>query len=837
MNSCIDEIQKAAGRELGLDELTEIVESAQRRIKELRIAEVPDLEKAVLDYVDGVEQELVAAAQIEKRNAALNLKRRLETMDHLGAKFADNYEAGIESILVGTNRATAGARLSVAATQNQLLGHYTGGFIADIEALGHEHWKLFISGDIDDDIARALWRLDDDQPDFSKLLPQAVDIARVVNKWQEVTRLDANKAGAWIKKQKGYITRQTHDMYKIREAGYQAWREHIATRLDERTFDHVDDREAFLESVYQGLASGVHLKAGAMPGLKGISNIGKRMSHDRTLHFKDAEAWAEYNRAFGVGSLRETLLAGFNSAAQNTGLMRILGPNAEKNFDDLTAELSQKIEDPAARQAFSRATSDAGWLKRTRYRAIDGSMNIPGNEILAKAGAVTRAIQSMSKLGGAVLSSVTDIPIYASELRYQGRSMLGGMAEATAGLAKGRGSAEQRQILGSLGVVMDGLTGSMTERFSGLDNASGWASRWLQTFFKWNGMTWWTDTMRSSVALGMSNHLAVASSKDWGGLNPELQRVLSTYGLDQGKWEILRKGAVREADGNPYLTPEAVREVADAYLAPYLKAQGKKVNSASLSALREEIENNLRTYFVDRAQHAVIEPDQRTRAILLRGTNPGTVEGEFLRAIAQFKSFPTAVIQKTLGRELSTGGMEGAVGIANVIVWTTMFGYGAMALKDMAKGKEPRNPDDPKVWMAAMAQGGGLGIYGDFLFGDMKNRYGGDALSTLMGPTAGVASDLIDIMQRMRDGDDTAAKAFSMLKNNTPFINLFYTRWALDYLILHRMTEALSPGALRRAERRLKKENDQQFMIPPSTVTPRGGFRPELKAFWREVSS
>ena len=52
--------------------------------------------------------------------------------------------------------------------------------------------------------------------------------------------------------------------------------------------------------------------------------------------------------------------------------------------------------------------------------------------------------------------------------------------------------------------------------------------------------------------------------------------------------------------------------------------------------------------------------------------------------------------------------------------------------------------------------------------------------------------------------------------NNTPYANLFYTRAAADYLFLYSVQEALNPGALRRMERRIEKENGQTFLLSPS---------------------
>ncbi len=68
-------------------------------------------------------------------------------------------------------------------------------------------------------------------------------------------------------------------------------------------------------------------------------------------------------------------------------------------------------------------------------------------------------------------------------------------------------------------------------------------------------------------------------------------------------------------------------------------------------------------------------------------------------------------------------------------------------------------------------------------------------------------------MGRIIEGDDAAAKSFNTAVNHLPFQNLFYTRAALDYLILDRAKEALNPGHKRRMEQRLKREQDQELLF------------------------
>lgn len=61
------------------------------------------------------------------------------------------------------------------------------------------------------------------------------------------------------------------------------------------------------------------------------------------------------------------------------------------------------------------------------------------------------------------------------------------------------------------------------------------------------------------------------------------------------------------------------------------------------------------------------------------------------------------------------------------------------------------------------------------------------------------------------------------LVNNTPFVNLFYTRMALDYLVLYHLQEAMNPGFLQRMEQRVAQQNAQSYWLQPSSVIARGG--------------
>ena len=115
-----------------------------------------------------------------------------------------------------------------------------------------------------------------------------------------------------------------------------------------------------------------------------------------------------------------------------------------------------------------------------------------------------------------------------------------------------------------------------------------------------------------------------------------------------------------------------------------------------------------------------------------------------------------------------------------------------------------------------MLAGGGGAIYGDFLFGDMKSRYGNNIITTAAGPGAQDFANVGDIWGKWMEGDAAADELFRLAMNNLPFAGTGPLRTALDYIILNEIAENLSPGYLRRTEQRLKRNVDQEFFFPPS---------------------
>lgn len=814
----------------GLRKQVQGLRSVTRSVREAMGAEnvVNDLQDDAMRAADSLANNIQMAAVIEKRNAALNMNARLKASSFLNQfRTASLDFEGFRGLLVGTERKRVGGRLSIDAEQKAYRGAWLGGMVADLEREGL--MGSFASGAFDRDAFIALYRIGKGQ-DTAGIAPEAVKIAEIVNKYQEDARNTRNRFGAWIRDLNGYITRQTHDQFKIRDAGMQKFKETVLPLLDlDRTLrDFQGTADDFLTRVYDDFATGSHMKtpAGEDDNIafgRG-ANLARKESASRVLYFKDGEAAYQYNAAFGQGNLAETVVGGLDSAAKSAGLLKILGTNPEATVTRLFDEYAESLRgDPERRAKFLARRGELENL----LAAVDGSANIPGNAQWAQISSFARSWISMSKLGGALLSQASDLANYAAELRFgQGKNLLGGTLDGIGAVVSGRAAGEKKAVLNALGVFHESTLGSAFARFDSPDLMGGKMSAAMQTFFKLTGMNWWSESLRDGYGLMHANYLASNAGSEWKALPEALRDMLSLYNIDAGKWEILRVAPMKAADGRNYMTPEGLKTIPRDVLAGYIQSVGRNVTDASVQNLRDDLAQALRTMTIDRMNHAVIEPNARTKAFMLRGTQPGTIPGELLRFVTQFKSFPIALVQMALGREVYGRGYDtlgdylrrgkgDMVGLASFIALATAMGYASMSAKDLLRGKNPRPVDDPRTWLAALQQGGGLGIYGDFLFGKF-NRMGGSLTGTLAGPAFGTLDTVADLWTRIRSGDDFAAAAFSAAQQNTPFLNLFYTKTALDYLILYRIQESLNPGFLRRMEKRIERENGQTFYLPPS---------------------
>ena len=93
-------------------------------------------------------------------------------------------------------------------------------------------------------------------------------------------------------------------------------------------------------------------------------------------------------------------------------------------------------------------------------------------------------------------------------------------------------------------------------------------------------------------------------------------------------------------------------------------------------------------------------------------------------------------------------------------------------------------------------------------------------IETFSGPAIGTFSDLINLPLKARDAalegkpPMTAGDLLNQILNNTPYLNLAYTRPALDMLFIQSLKNWASPGYINRQQRRRMKEYGQRNELP-----------------------
>ena len=794
-DNCVATIRQAAPNlnEQQAKELKdEVVDILERLQADKNVADLDaELKKAVNERVAQEER----AAINEKRNRALNYKTRLRFIQQLREVPEKDIPAFLESILSRTEGNSL-YKKSIESTANAYgeVGHAL--FFRAVEDAGVPRGEA-VSFLRKARNGEALM-LESYEPGSSGNETARI-IAEAMEKTNDHLRKQANKYGADIARIPGYLVKQSHDSMKIIRATKEAWVEDIMKYLDEeRTFGRpMTDaaKRKYLNNVYKTLTTEQkhddYVKdLSADPVFKGPGNLGKKLSHHRSLHFKNGKAAWEYMKAYGRPDVGTSFFGGVDMLSRSIAAMQHLGPNPKYMLDDLVkrarakigdnAKIANKINDAKLEHYYNRVTGAGSILPVYHSKGF----------LLTRGINLLKNLSGAALLGGTTLTSVADIGTSSVRLSEVGMNFLEAHKSVLGGLLQGRRSGEKRQIADSLAVGMEHLISGVQSRFLGAEGMEGQGSFLLSGVMRITGMNWLTDTLKTSVALSLSNFIARQIGKSFDGLNVTLRREMSAYGITADEFATLGT-AVREVEGKAYLDLDAL-------------------DNPDFSLKMKEFFNGF-------ADSAVLTPGARTQALITPGKR-GEPLTEMMLVFMHLKSFSVSYWNEILSRAWKGEGVRVGYGL-HLAASMAVYGYLASTLKDLAAGKEPREIG-PKALLSAMATSGGLGFYGDVVIGTVgrKERFGEGVLEAIGGPVIGTgirsAKALADLARG--DVDKASNKAMRAAKSMIPGANIFYSRIAVDYLFFWQLQEYLRPGWARSFEKRVHEETGQDFYLRPT---------------------
>lgn len=817
-----------------------------KNLAQLRAAKTGQpIDQALREIAGEIKAEESMMAKIHERNALLTLQKKQELKNY-AARFVQagrSIGEGVLAFLQGSSRLIGGARKSLDYQAKATHGKYFGRLVAELEQAG----VLSAFKNPDENMLRDIYReMGATHPGMpAKSVTNnktAFAIAQVIEGVTAEMVARQNRAGAYIRRVPGYITRQTHDQSAIRaigrvngqlskEASFQAWYNFVIPLIDqEKTFLGTNP-QATMRMIHEGLYTGIHGPARDESDITGVvvqGALAKKLSEMRVLHFIDADAALKYNQAFGIKDFKEQILHDLHVRARSIALMENLGPSPEAALQQVIRELGD--ESRMADDAAKHVDSLKDWRIQAAMNEITGKNEMSGNPTLSNITGTAKVLAQMARMGSVLLSSFSDRAFLQAEMAHQGMAPLQVFAKQLTSLLPN--SAENKQMLRLMGVAMDGLLGNALSRYSNHSTVSGWAHTLQKHFFNLNGLNLWTDASKGAAAQLMAAHLGEHAHLSLDELPGELRNILSLYDITKSRWDAIRSHVV-EHEGAKLILPSEVR-VDDATIVKLVQERGLEPTAANIARERDALDTALRTYIADRVDIAVPTPGAAERKYSTFDTRAGTPLGEAVRMIMLFKSFPITVMRKVIGREIYGRGAtsmldwlqhdhRGKFNLAMMMAMATVLGYTSGAIRDALKGRTPKplvDDDGKLVWgniNDAVIRGGSLGILGDVLFNEYDSHYRG-FLDSMAGPIVGNIDALQNIKTGIMNGRDVSQPTGKLLLDNAPMINLFYIRPVLDYLWLWNMQEMLSPGSLSQMESFVERNNKQGFFVRPSEV-------------------
>ena len=873
-NTCLTRVESLLkGSSIKSVKRDEIINLIKQSIAEKKLS---GMDEVNVDKISkDVTEQIKAQKKIDKINAVNDEILVRKKIEEQLENFKADPENGLISLLVGTNELTTGARQSVSVAQNAAQGQLIAGFNAELKNAKVDQFFANADTSTQERIAIAMEEFAQQKTDLGTKPPvteknqDIKKVAEIMENYSELVRQKLNARGANIEKMWGYVVKQSYDQFNVRAAAnrlnkkleeitvpenlkgkdinylknFTAWKDFVMQYLDgDRTFANTDDIDVFLLNAYNSIVGNKIQIAEGAGNIFGTKNIAKGANYKRVLHYKSAKDWFAVNEKFGTGSLKETYFSGLMTAGRNMGMIDSLGTKPKQNFEKIRYAVQQRL---ISEERLAAAESISSYAPFDKYmKVVDGTIHtVEGGTngfAVAKWSAITRAVTNTAKLGGAVISAAADLGIYGSEMKFQGRSFLGGMFEGFRGLARRKNTQDKKDLVEGMGFLADGIIYDVSGRHQVGDNLTkGW-TKIQRTFFKYNLLSWWTNTLKENSMLGMANYYAKQKNLSFDQLNKPLQEFFALYNIDSVKWDVIRKNGMAKADdGTEFINISNLDQISDADIKRITGIDN--LTKTELQIEKDKFKYSVSGILLDRSIYAVIEPDARIKGIMTQGTLAGTGIGEAIRFLGQFKAFPMSVMNKVLGREMAfirkgrrLGGLSteagraeigrGIRGIAALVITSGFMGYMAMTMKDLLKGKEPRDPRNFKTIMAAFLQGGGLGIYGDVLFKEQRDA--GTVIAGLVGPVPVTIADVGLAFQYALTGEGgkSAKAAYRAVSQNIPFLNLFYIKIAFDYLIGFQIMETMNPGVLKRVERRMKKDYNQEYLFTKPSTSNKGLF-------------
>lgn len=652
---------------------------------------------------------------------------------------------------------------------------------------------------------------------------QAAAMAKSVRSAFDYAHGRFRAAGGLIGKLENYYP-QMHSAAFIRGVPFEEWRDYLLPRLDLQKMTDLETglpigQEKLLkimEDTYQDIVTnGKHTiqkmadEGKQLPPFSGDVNM--RQSANRFFHFKNADAFFEYNERFGSGpdGLYDMMINHLEGMARDIALLEVYGPKPNALARHLDLQIAGSTTGSTKRR-FANAT----------YEIVSGRADaVAGENWWFNATAASQNVLRAALLTAAPLSAISDQVFQFMTAKQNG---LSGMKVFKRFLKQlNPANSKDRQLARRSAYLADVMRGKAWNeaRFAG-ESMNGGATAWLSGFTnRASGLHAMTNAVKDALAMEMEATIFDMRDLQFADLDKAFREAAEAHGIGAAEWDMIRKSPAWQPEpGVNFITSRSI------------------LDGAGEVAAKQRVANLLDDWIFEMRAVATNEPGPRTRAIttgaFFGDARRGTLNRGLMSSFMMLKSFPITVMFMHVLPSIAKARGGNYAPLVAMLVGTTVLGAAAIQLKDLSKGRTARDMDKPNFWLAAMMQGGGMGLFGDFLFADYS-RFGRDPLVDMLGPAFGTGSDVLRVFKGNFDRalDDPSGfeterfmrDTFRLVTRNIPSVNFWYSRLVLERAIydqVERMIDPMYDSNIRRMERRMEKDYGNQFWWGKGELLP-----------------
>ena len=396
---------------------------------------------------------------------------------------------------------------------------------------------------------------------------------RAAQAWRQVTdslRERFNGAGGVIGKLDDWGMPHHHSSDKVARAGEDKWIADTIGKLDRARYVNEDgslmtDAQlgTFLGEAWLSIASRGANKI--EPGkFRGTGMKANRHAEERQIHFRDADAFIEYQKTYGERGLYEVMTGHIHRLARDLALVETLGPNPDATFRR-ALDAAQRAEATADPVNAARIDSRAQSITRL-FDYVAGRSDPPANITLSRWADNLKNLLVASRLGSAIISSFSDEATIHLTAAVNGMDATQVLRNELAALNPA--DRTELRLARRTGLALDTMIGSLN-RF-GAETVTGVPSKIANAVLRVSGLNAITEARQRAFGITMMDTLgAMTRDMDFAALEASDRQILKSKGITPEDWAIWQRARPEDfGNGNDtVLTPDAVAQVDDARIA------------------------------------------------------------------------------------------------------------------------------------------------------------------------------------------------------------------------------------------------------------------------------